>query len=438
MVPSTEDPTKTLSRIRPPFTPHPRLRDLVFPAPAPTVATVPAASQSMLVDGDLYQKSLQIKDAYAAIEPYEFKRLVAATNPYENLRGGSFTNRAALKMANIDAVYKLTGNFNGLAMQQIRNDSFRFASIAEGPGGFVQYIQYRSTTATGHGITLQSRSDSLNWDVSNLDMVRFDIDYPGRTTGDIMTEWEGFCSYVISKTGPMNLVTADGGIDVGDRYAEQEQLNSRLIFTETLMALILVLGMEDRGPTGGGVVRGGDFVLKVFDTITQMSADIIYILTKCFERVSCIKPVTSRPANSERYIVCQNKRSNEEVLPWLTIMREAEVTMRNGTGVNRILTEVDSGFIDWLVENNNESFREAIHVGTQILDMASGKDVEIERVDLAKCLIVWDLPGPRDPVVCGMRTVPQRSEDRRGETPGSMSQDSRLNRRGRGRKMGTR
>ena len=46
---------------------------------------------------------------------------------------------------------------------------------------------------------------------------------------------------------------------------------------------------------------GGHFVCKVFDMFTPFSVGLFYLLYRCFERVCIFKPVTSRPANSERY-----------------------------------------------------------------------------------------------------------------------------------------
>jgi len=65
---------------------------------------------------------------------------------------------------------------------------------------------------------------------------------------------------------------------------------------------------------------GGHFVCKVFDMFTPFSVGLFYLLYRCFERVCLFKPVTSRPANSERYFIinllsyihftCMNLRSN--------------------------------------------------------------------------------------------------------------------------------
>jgi len=42
---------------------------------------------------------------------------------------------------------------------------------------------------------------------------------------------------------------------------------------------------------------------KLFDVFTRFSVGLIYLMYRAFERVALFKPVTSRPANSERYAV---------------------------------------------------------------------------------------------------------------------------------------
>ncbi len=47
---------------------------------------------------------------------------------------------------------------------------------------------------------------------------------------------------------------------------------------------------------------GGHFVCKVFDMFTPYSVGLFYLLYRSFDKVCIFKPVTSRPANSERYM----------------------------------------------------------------------------------------------------------------------------------------
>ena len=57
---------------------------------------------------------------------------------------------------------------------------------------------------------------------------------------------------------------------------------------------------------------GGTFILKMFDTFTKISLDILYLLSNIYEIVHFVKPHTSRYANSEKYIICKNFRLDDK------------------------------------------------------------------------------------------------------------------------------
>ena len=53
------------------------------------------------------------------------------------------------------------------------------------------------------------------------------------------------------------------------------------------------------------LATGGSFVLKLFDMCTPCTASFYFVLHKLFDTVMVLKPNTSRPASSERYLVCK-------------------------------------------------------------------------------------------------------------------------------------
>ena len=57
--------------------------------------------------------------------------------------------------------------------------------------------------------------------------------------------------------------------------------------------------------------KNGWFILKVFDTLTQGSIDLLYLLSILYNNITIVKPNTSRQANSEKYIVCKNFRLDD-------------------------------------------------------------------------------------------------------------------------------
>jgi len=57
--------------------------------------------------------------------------------------------------------------------------------------------------------------------------------------------------------------------------------------------------------------KNSNFIVKVFETFTNLSAKIIALLISSYEKVFIVKPLTSKPSHSEKYIVCLNFKGND-------------------------------------------------------------------------------------------------------------------------------
>ncbi|CAG8442974.1 812_t:CDS:10 [Ambispora leptoticha] len=229
--------------------------------------------------------------------PHE--KLTAArgkSNPYEKTSNSIFINRAAVKLACLDATNRLTGK------KFPNKRPYRFADICGGPGGFSEYILWRKHVngedVYGWGITLIGDKDFVPEKFhpdSGVDDC-YEIIYGADGTGDICKEENirEFGRIILDKTmgAGVDLVVADGGIDFRGFEQEQETRMRQLILCQvTTMFLALQ--------------QNGEFVLKVFDVFTQFTAGIIWILYRHFKCIRIQKPEPSRPANSERYIICR-------------------------------------------------------------------------------------------------------------------------------------
>jgi hypothetical protein len=103
------------------------------------------------------------------------------------------------------------------------------------------------------------------------------------------------------------IVTGDGGIDFSDDFNNQENTAIKLVIAQVAYALMMQS-------------NDGSFVLKVFDTFSNATIEILYLLSSLYKNVYIMKPQTSRYANSERYIICkgynldQNKERIENII----------------------------------------------------------------------------------------------------------------------------
>lgn len=458
------DPTELAVAIPAPFAPELEWDDTVLPPAFTTLySSMPrfepvltnsrsSSARGELVDLEVYQLLSGLKSRFGELERGELERLRSATNPYERVGNGPFLNRAAVKLANIDAVYHLTNHMGGLMNPRFSDPNFQYAVVADGPGGFVQYLQYRNTSATGYGITLQMPEGSkLNWDGEKLDYRYFKPYTGGVGRGDILVDGQGFVSHVLGETvSGVDLCTADGGFEVSgeEGYQNQEFLSSRLVMGEVAIALQVVRAEEEGEPsreaqtpedrqgegttTTGAVRPGGHLLLKLLGSVTRVTSEILYILTQCFSKTSLFKPVSSRPGSSELYCICMFKRSSSRVQPWINILTSTLALYTETTMVEGFISGTSDEFVRWLRTENDRSTRLQVSTATHILQLAGLLQVseghqlrERREVDLFRCLVVWNLPGTTDVGLEESATTASRGSRGRRATRGE-TRDTRL------------
>ncbi len=174
--------------------------------------------------------------------------------------------------------------------------------FAEGPGGFIEALVHQRQGGEGdlhYGMTLIDDDDPAvpGWKKSNgflsrNEHVKILLGEDG--TGCLFSAVnQQACRE--EHGGSADLVTGDGGFDFSLDFNQQEGASMRLLLAQVLFCVAVQK-------------TGGRFILKVFDTFTQASIDVLYLLSSLYESVTVVKPSTSRQANSEKYLVCRGYR----------------------------------------------------------------------------------------------------------------------------------
>jgi hypothetical protein len=91
----------------------------------------------------------------------------------------------------------------------------------------------------------------------------------------------------------VDFYTSDLGMDVSHDYAKQEQIQLPPNIGQILAGLVVLK-------------KGGSMVTKQYTIFHTQNLSILALLTNLFEDVYVAKPITSRPFNSETYIVCKH------------------------------------------------------------------------------------------------------------------------------------
>ena len=181
------------------------------------------------------------------------------------------------------------------------SSSIKIIALAEGPGGFIEALQRWRDIYTPDicdeiiGITLRSTNKEIpGWKKAKYFLENNKnvyIDYCDDKTGNLYNSCN--LKYLNEKhQNSADIVTADGGFDFSDDFNNQEQKSYRIIFCECVGALATLR-------------VGGFFICKIFDTFSRTTISILQMLKAHFEKIIITKPNTSRPCNSEKYIVCE-------------------------------------------------------------------------------------------------------------------------------------
>lgn len=304
-------------------------------------AGLPHLHQSFLLNDHVHRYLKRIKDCIS--EHYKNKRwdkYKKLANEYELIytsSSGSFPSIAAYPAISRSffKMWEMLTDFEDV-LQLKHRTGLKAVFLAEGPGGFLEaYARFRPRDLykcdTVYGITLISQDRSVpNWrlptdimGVGNVHLLK-GIDETGS-----LYNVSNIDSFVLDVgKSKANLVTSDGGFDFSNNFNSQESLSVYLIACEVYTALRLQ-------------AIDGTFILKVYDIHMSNTLRILSLLVKVYEKVHVTKPLSSRPANSEKYLVCTGFKGNieEEIMDvFRTVVRTKRCELLEVLPIDAVLT----------------------------------------------------------------------------------------------------
>ena len=198
------------------------------------------------------------------------------------------------------------------------------AALAEGPGAFIQaVIKYREkfgfndNNDKSFGVTIHPEKGNYI-EMGKQFMSYYGKKFPGllnihktypkttavkyksRDNGDItdVKTISNFKKDIKKSKRYASLVTADGGFE-WDNENYQEQEAYRLVLGQIVGALRVQN-------------KGGAFVLKLFETFTDVTIKMIMITSSFYDEAYIFKPFYSRSSNSERYLVVKGFKYDQK------------------------------------------------------------------------------------------------------------------------------
>ncbi|CAG2171447.1 unnamed protein product, partial [Oppiella nova] len=257
---------------------------------------------------------------------------------------------------------------------------------------FSEYVLWkRGWSAKGFGLTLRGPNDFKLDEFFAGSPETFEPHYGDgglNGNGDIYDPQNliAFRDFVLRNSdNGVHFVMADGGFSVEGDENNQEVLSKRLYLCQFLCSLALLR-------------TNGSFVCKLFDIFTPFSVGLIYLMYRVFKKVSIHKPNSSRPANSERYIICKWKKSGTSPIETYLFKLNCHLDYLSKNNSPDDIVEVvpmsvlkgDKQFCEYITESNNTLGKRQIIFLSKVKAFAENPQLDLNQPELRKeCLNYW-------------------------------------------------
>jgi len=367
---------------------------------------------ALFCDSEQYSQLQDVREKIGDTDLANQARIRA--NPFSKIGNSVFMSKNSIILSNIDAIYKLTGHYSSLLKQRLdqtyekvgttdspvynkpvglfREDTkFTYCDVNDERGAFAQYLQYRVKNIQGYAMNPMFPTTS-KWNLEKLNTNNFTITYGEDGTGHLFTNWDYFIHLVRKRLHDgVHLTVANGDEEKKEIY-NKEYLNSRNILEESLVGI-------------GCCGKGGSFVMKVFDTVTRHSAELLYVLAQCFKAIVIFKPISSDPSLSERYLICLQRRSDDVVDVYTNLLSKvhnyydlnvndrSEISTDSVYVTHFLKDKLPESFVEWLTKSNDNDIRKQLEASNNVLDVMNEKEIDFPKYNLRQILKIWNIPG---------------------------------------------
>jgi len=282
-----------------------------------------------------------------------YTTVAAAFNKYESLRGrnGELVKRFGAEIVS-NAWMKMYETMTLVDLPKA--GEWNTFHIAEAPGNFI--------LAINHYIYNHKPQMHWNWHANSFKDIFGSKDgqylddnygimksYPDKwlfgsdSDGDI-TSPSNIETFAEIFPGTLNFVTSDVKyVPLVEDYNEEENQNIPVQMGHLLISLRTLK-------------KGGTALLKEFTFMETAKISQLWLLACVFKELHIIKPVTSRPANSEVYVLCKGYKANltdMQMLRLMNYMRYIRYLTSGAPGIFQLL-DIPKAFVGAVIKLNEQ------------------------------------------------------------------------------------
>ncbi|PIA14208.1 hypothetical protein COEREDRAFT_88877 [Coemansia reversa NRRL 1564] len=343
-----------------------------------------------LCDPKLLQTITSVKTSLSSSSPAQIARVCDEMDPYAAvLQSSGLRNASAVTLGHLDYLLQPVREYINAGRP------LRYVDLGSAGCGYSHYIRWRVARQTDSSGTcgwyfasgaLDSSAGASDGD-NKLDLFE--------ASGSILdpASIEAFVKRVRGTTDDgqngVDLVVAELGSENSDSFDAETQQYGYTI-AQTVIALRVLR-------------KGGTFVFKAVEATTPLSAELLFLIHTCFERVAIVRSFVSRPTTSERFVVCNHLIADPSwvaahLLSALTKMNANQLKPSHLVSWTRVSGEKQ--FIEQLLHSNmtiGNIQLQALNAVVARLGKQQSKDgsgysgYQIQVANM--CLKHWDLPA---------------------------------------------
>lgn len=291
-------------------------------------------------------------------------------NPFAIIGKANFSTRTTVKAANIDALINFT---NPLDKQQrpLLNggEEFLYTDFYGDRDGFVEYIEWR----------LRGQNKlTRKFNVSGRPARKIDITDPETIPN--------FVKHVHTSGGDKGLhlvalefypINYKGELSVEDECRQW-----------SLCYCVLALSL---------LRPSGTFIMKMFKSLTPFTVGLLYIMYRCFQKLTIVKLNSCGAHSAERYLVCKFKLSNTDIVRRFLIETNELLNEKKRIDwlVPMEVLQADKNFFEFILKGNLELSQRILLCWQRMSELKKMDNISLvdpRANDLRRrCLRLWNL-----------------------------------------------
>lgn len=316
---------------------------------------------------------------------FDRKSILWRCNPYDTIDRAGFKTRTAVKAANLDFMIKFTRPLDqqDKPLTDVEHKRLFYSDVYRYTHSFAEYIEWCMRNQTDKIITQLGLSS-----IFQRDQQSGYYDLPDPRTVDTYIE----CARKSDTYTRLHLLTVDYYPDSDDTGLSTELLHKHSNLRYCILALTLLR-------------PNGTFIMKMYKSQELFTVGLLYLMYRCFDKISLVKPNSCRPGNSERYLICKWKKSNDQTANIRRYLYDVYDKLNELIGTNEDVMqlipidvlEANKTFLDYIHDKNDKILHNFLLTWQCIKRYSDVELVDKRQNDFKeRCFRLWDLKASAD------------------------------------------